>query len=102
MKTKFFVLNWDFNKDCIVPYDVLPYFRDQLNTDSQYMMLSDKECFKKFIVQKSRNNFWARAEYEVIVESWPPTQKSMKIDIHEQIMWNIDTITNILYREYFN
>ena len=29
-KKKFHVLTWDFNRDKIEHYDVLPYFRDRL------------------------------------------------------------------------
>ena len=44
--------------------------------------------------------YWARCEYEVIISQWPPTDKSYKLDIWQQIEANLDLITELLMREY--
>ena len=126
---KFFVITWDFNTDSInKKYDVLPYLRScikerkeqwkknqkskrfQKNVESG---LIDKETvekyykfpetyseFKKFIQSEAQHQYWSRCEYEMICHGWPVRRNDYKLDIHEQIMMNIDIITEILYKEY--
>lgn len=111
-KKIFNVLQWDFNTDKLRYYDVLPYFRDCYNKrvkcrkknkldDNQYWKVpTTLEEFKQFIESNSRYQFWARCEYEMICHGWPARKNDYKLDIHEQIMMNIDIIAEILYNEY--
>lgn len=120
---KFNVLNWDFNRDMIYQYDVLPYFREcyrdkvkkfkQVSKRKWYAKADEKikewykvpetyEEFKKFIEDQSRYQFWARCEYEMIVHGWPVRKNDYKIDIHEQVMMNLDIICKILWEEFQN
>lgn len=117
---KFNVLNWDFNRDMIYQYDVLPYFREcyidkvkefkQVSKRKWYAKADEKtkkwyqvpetyEEFKKFIEDQSRYQFWARCEYEMIIHGWPVRKNDYKIDIHEQVMMNLDIICEILWNE---
>ncbi len=116
---KFHVINWDFNSDKLVFYDVLPYFRSaykervaqikkfskskrgqEILKDSDYWYMPDTyEKFKKFIKEQSQYQFWARCEYECIVHGWPVRDNEHKLDIHEQVMANLDIIVNILWEE---
>ena len=125
MKKQFNVLNWDFNHDTIEHYDVLPYFRMQykekvdnfkkFSKTKRYQKMTDEERadylkywfvpktleeFKQFVKNESHYKYWGRCEYEMICEGWPVQKNSYKIDIHEQIMMNIDTIAEILFNEY--
>lgn len=115
-KRKFFVLMWDFNGDNIEHYDVLPYLRncykDTLKQSKKksvqksqelmeyYKVPNTKEEFKKFIENKSCYQFWSRCEYEMICHGWPVQKNDYKIDVHEQIMMNVDTIADILMEEF--
>ena len=54
------------------------------------------EEFKKFVESNSMYMYWSRCEYEVILLDWPNQKTHKKIDIHWQIMNNIDLVTNIL------
>lgn len=95
---KFNVLRWDFNTDSLIHYDVLPYFRMCIEeTKVKPKLLED---FKKLIEKESRYNFWSRCEYEMICHGWPVRKNDHKLDIHEQIMMNIDIIAEILFEEY--
>lgn len=117
---KFNVLNWDFNRDMIYQYDVLPYFREcyadkvksfkkvskrkwyakaDEKTKKWYQVPETYEEFKKFIEDESRYQFWARCEYEMIIHGWPVRKNDYKIDIHEQVMMNLDIICEILWDE---
>ena len=118
--TKFNVINWDFNSDKLVFYDVLPYFREAykervaqvkkfskskrgqeiLRINGDYWYIPDTpEMLKKFIKAQSQYQFWGRCEYECIVHGWPVRKNEHKLDIHEQVVANLDIITNILWEE---
>lgn len=110
-KKKFYVLTWDFNKDMIEHYDVLPYFRDRLeerieknkkDEDEYFKVPKSFDEFKKFVEDESLYQFWSRCEYEMIVHGWPVRKNDYKIDVHEQIMMNLDVISGILFDEYWD
>lgn len=98
--TQFNVLYWNFNADRPSSYDVLPYFRNEYERLNKKNRPSTKEEWKEFIKAKGMYMYWARCEYEVIVLQWPPTDKSYKLDIWEQIEANLDLIIDILMKEY--
>jgi len=140
-KKKFNVLLRDFNKRCVVPYDVLPYFRSEwadrpYNWDDDFKRVDVKtwEDLKSWVKSRSQYQYWARCEYEFLVAPWPfgnhrltdnlkeffkdkpdisdytnnnklmniITDDMEKIDVHKQLMYNLDILTDILYEEFFN
>jgi hypothetical protein len=93
----FYVINFDFNSDTFINYDVMPYFIKSYNTaksSNNYPKTFDE--FKEFVKDKSMYMYWARCEYEIIITDWPNQKVKKKIDIHHQIIMNIDIVTNIL------
>ena len=111
-KNKFNVLTWNFNRDELEYYDILPYFRDCYNKVVEFNKKNKSnnnsdwwkapktlDEFKEFIEQKSQHQFWSRCEYEMICHGWPVQKKEHKLDVHEQIMMNIDIIAEILCKE---
>ena len=107
---KFNVLLWDFNRDELVHYDVLPYLRDRYEDRKKRYeeAVKDKELwkvpktldeFKEFIIGESRYQFWARCQYEMICHGWPVRKNDHKLDVHEQIMMNLDVIARIMHNE---
>lgn len=104
-KKKFNVLIWDFNHDKLEHYDVLPYLRDRYRDRKKtrrFPCPTTLEEFKSFVEDESRYQFWARCEYEMILHSWPPRKdgNEHKLDVHEQVMMNLDTVAEILYKEF--
>ena len=97
---QFNVLYWDFNRDKPSPYDVLPYFREEYESLKKVLRPVTRQEWEAFIRSKGMYMYWARAQYEVIVSQWPPTEKSYKLDIWKQIEANIDLIIDILMKEY--
>lgn len=92
---KFNVIVHDFNKDEFEAYDIIPYLVDK------YESAKDKpktfEEFKKFIKGWAMYQWWGRCEYEIILSSWPPKEKSeRKWDVYMQVMLNLDVITKIV------
>lgn len=124
MKTKFNVIIYNINRNIFEEYDVLPYLRDCLDEYKKRFRnykrtKSYKECIennkpfneykmfpqnekklKDFIIRQSKYQWWARTEYEIILKDWPCSKLEEKIDIHYQVMMNIDIITKILKEEY--
>ena len=95
----FNVIIFDFNSRKFISYDVMPYF-----IDCYEKIKNDKDCpktieeFKEFIIQKSMYMYWSRCQYEVILVDWPNQKTNRKIDVHYQIMNNIDIVTDILIK----
>lgn len=107
-KDKFNVMLMDFTNKKIIPYDVLPYFRsvwkDKKWDAFDKSKVKTKTDLKEWIKDASRYMYWARCEYEFVIGPWPykEIEKELKkIDVHEQLMFNIDLITDILYKEFF-
>ena len=116
---KFNVFVWDFNKDMIQTYDVLPYFRECLaerkkrnkaklvqrlikeNSEfaDHYIFPTTLDEMKRAITSDSMYMFWSRCEYEMICHGWPKRKNDYKLDVHEQVMANIDLIADILLKE---
>ena len=121
---EFNVIGYNINKKEFVPYNIIPYLV------SQYKIKRDKpktfDEFKKFVKNESMNRWWARCEYEVILSPWPytssPSEKAKeennveawkehwkkhldeckKIDVHYQVMMNLDVIAALLMNSVIN
>ena len=92
----FNVINFEFNSDKFEAYDVMPYFvRCYLSEKKDKRPVTFEE-FKKYIEEKSMYMYWSRCEYEVVLSDWPNQKIRKKIDIHWQIMNNIDLVTEVL------
>ena len=63
-------------------------------------MPSTWEELKDVIEVESQYQFWGRCEYEMILTGWPARKNNYKLDVHEQIMMNIDIVTDILWEEW--
>ena len=121
MKRKVFnVLTWDFNGDKLEHYDVLPHFREcyawrkkkskgkriqkimaeMPDMKDYYGVPATFDEFKKFIENESRYLYWAKCEWEMIIHGWPVRKNDYKIDVHEQVMMNLDVIAGILWEEF--
>ena len=87
------VISWNFNKDDIEYYDIMPFLTDSYKRIKKNKPKTFDEI-KEFIINESRYRFWSRCEYEVIVTGWPKQNREIKIDIFDQINENIDVITH--------
>jgi hypothetical protein len=83
----------DFNSNKFVPYDVMPYLVNEYDCAENKPSTFDE--FKEFVQRNSMYQFWGRCEYEVVLHDWPCDKTEKKIDVHEQIMMNIDTVVDL-------
>jgi hypothetical protein len=91
--TPFYVINYDFNREKMEQYDVMPYLIDSYKKSKKKYDTVDE--FKEFIKIQSMYQFWSRCEYEIILSDWPNQSHHEKWDVHKQIMMNLGIITNI-------
>lgn len=94
---QFNVIIEDINSRKFIPYDVIPYliqcyYKEEDRPESI-------EEFKVFTERHSKYQWWFRCEYEIILKSWPTGNIEKKIDVHQQVMMNIDIIAEILMNE---
>lgn len=93
----FNVINWNPNKLKFEAYDVIPYFIQEYK-NLKYKPQTFGE-FKSFIESESHCQFWGRCQYEIILVDWPCQKTEEKWDVFEQIMMNINIVTNIVMEE---
>lgn len=119
MTKSFNVIIHDFNSGKFEPYDIIPHLINCYNKKSNKPKTFDE--FKEFIKNESLYQWWARCEYEIILGPWPYTtspsedyrkrgendieawkehwkkhlKECKKIDVHNQVMMNLDIITEI-------
>lgn len=97
---KYNVILWDINRREFIPYDIFPYLK-KVYQEAKEKKKEPKtfEEFKEFIRKESMYMWWGRCEYEILISDWPSQSKTEKIDVHYQVMMNIDTITKLFIEE---
>lgn len=95
--TPFFVINENINAKKFAPYDIMPYlidcYKDARKKKKQPKTFDE---FKEFVNKSSLYMYWARCQYEIVLNSWPCGDHQKKIDVHWQINMNKDLITRVL------
>lgn len=92
---EFNVIIYNITSNKFEKHNVIPYFINCYKSQKKDKPVTYEEM-KTFIISRSMYQFWARCQYEVILSDWPCGKKTYKLDVHEQIMNNIDLITNIV------
>lgn len=93
----FYVIVEDVNKNEFVKYDVMKYLVNEYNETKKNQRPITRAEFTEFVENKSRYMYWSRCEYEIILKPWIGNRtKERKIDVHWQIMNNIDNVVDIL------
>ena len=93
---KFNVINFDFNNNKFIYYDIIPYLVHCYEKEKNKPKTLKE--FKEFIERKSLQQWWSRCEYEIILKDWPCGKTEEKWDIYDQIIMNLDIITNLLMK----
>lgn len=103
--TPFNCIIFDINRRKFEPYDVMPYFlrewdeikktKRKYSEDKYRGKPENMAELKEWLKGKSQYMFWSRCEYEIIVAGWPCTDTTRKIDIHDQILMNLDLVVDV-------
>lgn len=94
--TPFNVITFEPNSCKFEPYNVMRHLIREYN-NQKTKLVTFEEC-RKFIKDESMHQFWSRCEYEVVLADWPCQKTERKIDVHEQIMMNLDVITELFMK----
>lgn len=99
--TPFNVIVHDYNCKGAKAYDIMPYliecYKETKKSKKAWKKTPETfEEFKKFVIDESRYMYWARCEWEIIIQDWPCRKVEDKIDVFWQIMNNIDIVTRVL------
>ena len=123
---EFNVIVYNINSKEFEPYNVIPYLINCYNKKKSKPKTFDE--FKEFIKNESMYKWSARCEYEIILSPWPyvssPSERydkkgeddveawkehwmqylkeCSKIDVHHQVMMNIDVITALVMDSAIN
>lgn len=92
---EFNVIKFEPNSKKFIKYNVIPYFIDCYKAQKGNKPITYEEV-KAFVISRSMYQFWARCQYEIILSDWPNNAVQHKLDVHEQIMNNIDLVTTIV------
>lgn len=105
----FNVINFNFNAKRFESYDVIPYliraYQERVVLHEQYpdedtlKVPTTFDEFKQFVKDRAQYQFWARCEYEIILVDWPCQNTEEKWDVYDQIMMNLDIVTQIVMEE---
>ena len=90
----FYVIVYDINRKTFIPYDVIPYLK-KCYYEATYKPETLEE-FKSFVERESMYQWWSRCEYEIILSDWPSQCQQKKIDVHYQVVMNLDTVAKVL------
>ena len=120
---QFNVINFNFNAKKFEAYDVIPYLVRAYNEQVEQHNTAESELdiaitkeeieiakssldywkipvtfdeFKEFVKDKAQYKFWARCEYEIILVDWPCQKTEEKWDVYDQIMMNLDIVTQLV------
>ena len=119
MEKKFNVIIYNINSKEFEYYNIIPYLLSCYKKEKSKPKTFDE--FKEFIKNESMYQWWSRCEYEIVLSPWPYTSspserydkkgeddieawkkhwkehlnECQKIDIHQQVLMNLDIITQI-------
>lgn len=77
-------------------YDVMPYFIRCYDTTKKDKLPKTFGEFKEFVKSNSMYMFWSRCQYELVLKPWVGHDNEQKVDVHWQLMHNLDLVTSIL------
>lgn len=89
---------WDFNHDKLEQYDVVPMLLTELKSLRKEYFPMDKKSMNNELKSWARYHFWAKCEYEMIVQSWPKKNNEEKVDVYNQLMLNWDTFSEAFWK----
>lgn len=86
----------DVNAQEFKSYDVMPYFIRCYDTTKKDKLPKTFDEFKEFVKSNSMYMYWSRCQYELVLKPWVGHNKEKKVDVHWQLMHNLDLVTSIL------
>lgn len=77
------------------PYNIMLTLVDDYKEHKKRPKLTSRKECRKFVQDMSLYHWWGRCEYEMILMDFPVKRHERKIDIYEQVMMNIEVVTDL-------
>ena len=93
------VMNWsvlfiNYNTGNFCAYNIFDNPEFRLNIEKLFETQCDKETFIKQLQREAHYSFWAKVEWEIIIDA------RRKIDIYAQLCANWERFTDYMWSEY--
>ena len=92
----------DFNRNQIRKHNVFNhyYFMDDIKKIYKKHK-NDFDTFSKEVKSSLMYYYWSKAEWEIIISSWPERKdfKEEKIDVYDQVMLNWDSFIKYVWEQ---
>ena len=97
---KYYVRIENVNQRGFEPYNV--FYHEYFVKDMQKNFKKNKdnrEAFHEQLKRDARYYFWSKCEWEIIISSWPPSDriKEIKVDAYDQLNMNWDVFTDYVW-----
>ena len=89
---------WNFNNDILEQYDVVPMLLRELKSLRKEDFPMNKRSMDKELKTWAQYYFWARGEYEMIVQGLHKKDNEEKVDVYDQLMLNWDTFSEAFWK----
>ena len=89
-----------FDGDKIGTFNIFNHTRFKKEVDELLRLKSiSKEDFTEELCRSLRYYFWSKAEWEILIRAWcgGNGNEEVKIDVWEQIMWNLDRFVDYIW-----
>lgn len=89
----------DFNSDKIKTANIFLHGGFKKDVCSALKECETKEEFAVKVLDSLSYYFWAKAEWETVIMPWcgSKSNKGLKVDVYQQIMWNRDRFLDYLW-----
>ncbi len=78
-------------------YNVIPYLFDRCKERLKKSKVDSWVKFVEFVQSWSAYQWWSRCEYEILVRDKNSEEPVLKIDVHQQVLLNLELICFVLY-----
>lgn len=95
---KWYVMLFDYSKGKVVPYNVFDNVR--FSRDVETILSTSghtRESMSDILSHAAAYAFWSKCEYEYVVSDWPPSGRSEKIDVFDQLKCNWDRFVDYVW-----
>ena len=89
---------WNVNNDILEQYDVVPMLLRELKSLRKEDFPMNKRSMDKELTTWAQYYFWARGEYEMIVQGLHKKDNEEKVDVYDQLMLNWDTFSEAFWK----
>lgn len=94
------VYRHSFNSGKIEATNIFAHWKFDEDVQNDLRKCQTKIEFADRLKKNLMYYFWSKCEHEIIVSSWPYTDKSaIKVDVYQQVMLNFDIFVDYVWKQ---